>query len=609
MKVKEIGKYFMLAVISMAILYVWYPAVGVTDLGNWNHGLRNALAGVIFVFAAQLVTGRSLFHPSWRPGLVIFYLWLGAFSYIQAKSGGNWGIRVEALNNDVLTLMPVLVFTFLMEYIGSLCQKIRLLLRIFNFLLIGYLSLSVFVYMTYYKIFGAGFTSTDMISVLLTNSKEAMEFLQPHLGFGSLAVVLVLFAVYMIFIGRLIVKGSRINEDRGVTTTALVKKVIIAILTIAALVTIAHWIPRIFPAWPYHVAHKYLIRAKAAMAKHDENMEKFHFIGNAPDKMQGTIIVVIGESANRNHMKAFNPAYPAETTPWLSSQKDNADFYLLKNTYSCYPLTEKSLSMALTNLNQYNGVERDEMVTVTDVANKAGYDSYFISNQAPAPGNMALELVSGASKKSFTTPHPGGDDMKVMDYLKILPKGKSNFIVIHLEGSHDRYRDRIPPNFQKIHIDGHSVKENDYDSSIMYTDDVLENIYRYAKDNLNLQAMVYCSDHGEDMKSFHGDGYFTWDMIRTPGFVYLSPEYKMGHLSVANHLKANEGQVFTNDLIFDMVCGIMGAENTAYSQTYDITSAQYDLTWENAVSKFGHVRVKDDPFHVKDYSQALTNKE
>ena len=599
----------MLAVISMAILYVWYPAVGVTDLGNWNHGLRNALAGVIFVFAAQLVTGRSLFHPSWRPGLVIFYLWLGAFSYIQAKSGGNWGIRVEALNNDVLTLMPVLVFTFLMEYIGSLCQKIRLLLRIFNFLLIGYLSLSVFVYMTYYKIFGAGFTSTDMISVLLTNSKEAMEFLQSHLGFGSLAVVLALFAVYMIFIGWLIVKGSRINEDRGVTSPALVKKIIIAVLTMAALVTIAHWIPRIFPAWPYHVAHKYLIRAKAAMAKHDENMEKFHFIGNAPDKMQGTIIVVIGESVNRNHMKAFNPAYPAETTPWLSSQKDNADFYLLKNTYSCYPLTEKSLSMALTNLNQYNGVERDEMVTVTDVANKAGYDSYFISNQAPAPGNMALELVSGASKKSFTTPHPGGDDMKVMDYLKILPKGKSNFIVIHLEGSHDRYRDRIPPNFQKIHIDGHSVKENDYDSSIMYTDDVLENIYRYAKDNLNLQAMVYCSDHGEDMKSFHGDGYFTWDMIRTPGFVYLSPEYKMGHLSVANHLKANEGQVFTNDLIFDMVCGIMGAENTAYSQTYDITSAQYDLTWENAVSKFGHVRVKDDPFHVKDYSQALTNKE
>lgn len=410
MKVKEIGKYFVLAVISMAVLYVWYPAVGVTDLGNWNHGLRNVLAGVIFVFAAQLVTGRSLLHSSWRPGLVIFYLWLAAFSYIQAKSGGNWGIRVETLNNDVLTLMPVLVLTFLFEYIGSLCHKARGILGIFNFLLIGYLSLSVFVYMTYYRIFGAGFTSTDMISVLLTNSKEAMEFLQSHLGFGTFALILAAFILYMAFIGYLIIKGSAAGKNGKVPSPVMVRKVVMAVLIIAALVTIAHWIPRIFPAWPYHVAHKYLVGAKAAMAKHDENLKNFKFVGGTPERLPGAVIVVIGESANRNHMKAFNPAYPVETTPWLSKEKDNENFYLLKNTYSCYPLTEKALSMALTNLNQYNEGDRNEMITMTDVANHIGYDTYFISNQAPAPGNMSLALVSGASKKSMTTTHPGGDD-------------------------------------------------------------------------------------------------------------------------------------------------------------------------------------------------------
>lgn len=595
MKVKEIGKYFMLAVISMAILYVWYPAVGVTDLGSWNHGLRNALAGVIFVFAAQLVTGRSLFHPSWRPGLVIFYLWLGAFSYIQAKSGGNWGIRVEALNNDVLTLMPVLVLTFLMEYTGSLCRKIRPLLLIFNFLLIGYLSLSAFVYMTYYKIFGAGFTSTDMISVLLTNSKEAMEFLQSHLGFGSLAMILALFAVYMVFIGWLIVKGSRIDENGGVTSPSLIRKIIIAVLTIAALVTIAHWIPRIFPAWPYHVAHKYLVGAKAAMAKHDENLKKFRFVGGTPEKLPGAVIVVIGESANRDHMKAFNPDYPAETTPWLSKEKDNDSFYLLKNTYSCYPLTEKALSMALTNLNQYNEGDRNEMITMTDVANQIGYDTYFISNQAPAPGNMSLALVSGASKKAMTTTHPGGDDMKVMDYLKELPKEGPQFIVIHLEGSYDRYRDRVPPHFEGIHVEGQTEKVNDYDSSIKYTDEVLKNIYQYAKDNMNLQAMVYFGDHGEDMVRFHGDGYFTWAMIRSPVFVYLSKEYMNGHPTVAGNLRRNTGAVFTNDLLFEAVCGIMGAESNVYHAAYDMTSEKYGLTWNQAVSKYGAVRVQDDP--------------
>lgn len=595
MKVKEIGKYFVLAVISMVVLYVWYPAVGVTDLGNWNHGLRNALAGVIFVFAAQLVTGRSLLHSSWRPGLVIFYLWLAAFSYIQAKSGGNWGIRVETLNNDVLTLMPVLVLTFLFEYIGSLCHKARGILGIFNFLLIGYLSLSVFVYMTYYRIFGAGFTSTDMISVLLTNSKEAMEFLQSHLGFGSLAVVLALFAVYMIFIGWLIVKGSRMDEIGRVTSPALIRKIIIAVLTMAALVTIAHWIPRIFPAWPYHVAHKYLVGAKAAMAKHDENLKKFQFIGETPEKLPGAVIVVIGESANRDHMKAFNPDYPAETTPWLSKEKENGNFYLLKNTYSCYPLTEKALSMFLTNINQYNDRNRDEMITVTDVANQAGYKTCFISNQAPSPGNMSLALVSGASEKSMTTTHPGGDDMKVVDYLKEMPKDGPQFIIIHLEGSHDRYRDRVPPHFDGVHVEGQTEKVNDYDSSIKYTDEVLKNIYQYAKDNMNLQAMVYCSDHGEDMQYFHGDGNFTWDMVHIPMWIYLSNGYQASHSAVADNLRNNVNKVFTNDLVFDTVCGLLGTPNNGYESRYDLTSGQYSLPVSEAVTKHGKVQISEDP--------------
>lgn len=595
MKVKEIGKYFVLAVISMVVLYVWYPAVGVTDLGNWNHGLRNALAGVIFVFAAQLVTGRSLLHSSWRPGLVIFYLWLAAFSYIQAKSGGNWGIRVETLNNDVLTLMPVLVLTFLFEYIGSLCHKARGILGIFNFLLIGYLSLSVFVYMTYYRIFGAGFTSTDMISVLLTNSKEAMEFLQSHLGFGSLAVVLALFAVYMIFIGWLIVKGSRMDEIGRVTSPALIRKIIIAVLTMAALVTIAHWIPRIFPAWPYHVAHKYLVGAKAAMAKHDENLKKFQFIGETPEKLPGAVIVVIGESANRDHMKAFNPDYPAETTPWLSKEKENGNFYLLKNTYSCYPLTEKALSMFLTNINQYNDRNRDEMITVTDVANQAGYKTCFISNQAPSPGNMSLALVSGASEKSMTTTHPGGDDMKVVDYLKEMPKDGPQFIIIHLEGSHDRYRDRVPPHFDGVHVEGQTEKVNDYDSSIKYTDEVLKNIYQYAKDNMNLQAMVYCSDHGEDMQYFHGDGNFTWDMVHVPMWIYLSNGYQASHSAVADNLRNNVNKVFTNDLVFDTVCGLLGTPNNGYESRYDLTSGQYSLPVSEAVTKHGKVQISEDP--------------
>lgn len=234
------------------------------------------------------------------------------------------------------------------------------------------------------------------------------------------------------------------------------------------------------------------------------------------------------------------------------------------------------------------------MITMTDVANHIGYDTYFISNQAPAPGNMSLALVSGASKKSMTTTHPGGDDMKVMGYLKELPKDGSPFIVIHLEGSHDRYRDRVPPHFDGVHVEGQTEKVNDYDSSIKHTDEVLKNIYQYAKDNMNLQAMIYCSDHGEDMKYFHGDSTFTWSMVRTPAFVYLAPDYKKSHTAVADNLRYNENMVFTNDLIYDMVCGILAAPNNEYDRKYDITSADYGLRKDMAVTKYGKIRIAED---------------
>ena len=177
METRKLGRYLALAIAAMALIYGWFALVGITDLGNFNHGIRNVLIGVFLVFLSECLTGRSLLHLSWRPGLLIFYFWLGAFSYIGARSGGTWGIRVEVLNDDVLTLIPVLVLTFLLEYIGSLKRLLRPVLSLFNFLLIGYFSLGAFVYITYYKIFDAGFTHDAMISVLLTNFNETKEFL------------------------------------------------------------------------------------------------------------------------------------------------------------------------------------------------------------------------------------------------------------------------------------------------------------------------------------------------------------------------------------------------------------------------------------------------
>ena len=70
-----------------------------------------------------------------------------------------------------------------------------------NMVLIGYFSVSTFVY---YSISGTGLTSNDMIAVLLTNSREAVEFIESHVGVGLTAISTVLVLLYLVGIGLLL---------------------------------------------------------------------------------------------------------------------------------------------------------------------------------------------------------------------------------------------------------------------------------------------------------------------------------------------------------------------------------------------------------------------
>ena len=122
----------------------------------------------------------------------------------------------------------------------------------------------------------------------------------------------------------------------------------------------------------------------------------------------------------------------------------------------------------------------------------------------------------------------------------------------------------------------------------------MQRIFEYARDHLQLQVLLYASDHGEDFKLFHGDGAFTWDMVRIPFFIYLSPEYRARYPETAAALSANETKYFTNDLVFDALCGLMHLPNNGYEKIYDISSPAYGLTKEKALVKHGMYRVADE---------------
>lgn len=70
----------------------------------------------------------------------------------------------------------------------------------------------------------------------------------------------------------------------------------------------------------------------------------------AAAKVPGTILVVIGESETRDHMKVFNRNHLTDTTPWEAKAAAEGDIVLFGKAYSNYPNTPMALTQALTGV-------------------------------------------------------------------------------------------------------------------------------------------------------------------------------------------------------------------------------------------------------------------
>ena len=383
-------------------------------------------------------------------------------------------------------------------------------------------------------------------------------------------------------------------ESSTVPVVSLIKYKTFALLIISGY-SLWHYGKNCFPFYEYKAAKEYIKEEKRLMKGHAEAVKKIVLDECPETDSDETVILVIGESANRDHMKAFNEGYPEETTPWLSENKEEDGFYLFRNAYSNFPQTIQSLSMYLTNKNQYTEGENTDIVNIIDMARKGGYKTYWLSNQTRTGEYSCFATFVGlGADRAEWTGVPEGDEIRLLDLLKKIPKQGRNFIVLHLMGSHMRYEDRVPKKFVKQRERRNHTKKEWYDTSILYTDYVLESIYEYGKKHLNLQTMIYCSDHGEDMQYGHTTAHFTFDMVRIPMFVYLSEKYRNIYQDKVKNLNNNKDAIFTNDLMFDTVCGIMNLPNNFYKRKYDLSDEQYDLPLDAAVTNHGKTKISED---------------
>ena len=105
---------------------------------------------------------------------------------------------------------------------------------------------------------------------------------------------------------------------------------------------------------------------------HEENYKKLQITDKQGKPLQGTVILIIGESENRDRMTAFNPELKDDSTPWLTGMAKSNQAILYKKAYSNFPATALALEQVLTSENQYGDQQFSDAVSILDVPIRQG---------------------------------------------------------------------------------------------------------------------------------------------------------------------------------------------------------------------------------------------
>ena len=567
------AKYF------MPILPVIMLGLVAMQAGNRMHLFRkeylpNLLSGLAWCSAFPLLYAWT-YEKVWFMSLICFDFVIGTSIFLALSS----------LEGLLMRTNQIKLSAVLMAFLNLVCMAIP------------------FVQYVYYCMVWHCLTPASLMALYLTNWRESIDFLEANIGplYLALMAVVIAFLLYRAYRIHCLF-GQHLLQGRG---DLLHESALILVLG-GAVGSLIWYVPQSSIAEQWKDVTTYVEQTQEYETNHADRYATLNIDASEtlPNEVPGTVIVVIGESASRNYMKVFTPDFQYDDTPWLSQQAaENPDFLFFRNVYASWTQTVPTLQRALTEQSQYNEKEFYESASIIDVAKKAGYETWWFSNQGRyGQFDSAITMVAKTADHSEWTDdsfeYSDKYDSSLLQYLSKVDPKKNNFIVLHTMGSHIYYNNRYPAEFNKWKTEdgtGMATSTPSYANSILYTDYILSQIFDYAKKNLNLTAMLYFSDHGENLQISHNPDVFSFDMVRIPMFLYLSPAYqeKMPRQTAA--LRRHRGRYFTNDMLYDTVCGLLNAPSARYNADQDFTSDGYGFTRQALTTMLGQRSLIEDP--------------
>ena len=419
--------------------------------------------------------------------------------------------------------------------------KNALIKTIFQSLLFLIFSASIFFESIYTYLYKDVISMSSIYVILETNTTEATEYLALYYDTNIFIFTVIIFSLYLFAQTTFILKYISSKKKKENSISIPYKKSIIAIIALPLIMYISGIYKNNFFYIVVTSYNSYLdeISAFSALGNQKTRGQFLNVKHNSNE--QELYIVVIGESANRNHMSLYG--YDRNTSPNLKTIKN--ELYVFTDVISPHSNTIRSLGKILT-LGNYEHPDLRFKGSILQLFNKAGFETYWLSNQSPLSiFSTQVSMLSRAADKTYFINTLSNNTLALYDeqlfpILNMILKQKKQkkIIFIHLLGNHSIYSKRYPPKFDVFsnnktnkNVSKQAYKIiNEYDNAMLYNDYILKGIIDTIRKTNIKSFVLYFSDHGEDvydkMNNFgHAESFRTKPMFEIPFILWTSPDF------------------------------------------------------------------------------------
>lgn len=456
-------------------------------------------------------------------------------------------------------------------------------------LLIPLMILAAFQLVLLY-LFGHSIIAVDMfLNLVTTNVGEATELL------GNLLPAIILVVVVYLPVITLAVLSLRSGVVLDRSFLQRQRRCALAALAVGVVCLAGSYLSRRdysarLHLYPVNVFYNIVLAVDRSYATADYPRTSAGFTFHTrPSHVNGTrevYVLVIGETARAYSFGLYG--YGRDTTPLLAR---TGGLVVFKDAVTQSNTTHKSVPMLLSaaSAEDYDVIYREKGIITA--FREAGFHTTFVSNQRP---NHSFIDIFGkeADDWRFIRKQVNVYDDEMLTIVRDVlgRKRPKELIVLHMYGSHFNYRERYRPGDAVFRPDTASEARtsnreqllNAYDNSIRTTDRFLSRLIRELDGSGVASAMLYTSDHGEnifddDRKLFlHASPIPSYYELHVPLLVWMSPSYEQLCPAEAAALRANSRKsVATSASVFHTLLSLAGIATPLRVDSLSVASSSY----------------------------------